>query len=652
MKNKKFLPFFLISLFFLIILIRLFLIYLDKDKYENLLSEKTKITINGLSAPRGRILDTNGKVIVDNVGVKTLMYNKIKGIKVNEELNIALKLANIIDIEEAKNDILKKYWLIVNDNGKSLITKEEYEALEERKISNEEIEKLKYERITDDMLEKINKNERKIATIYNLMNEGLAYQKKIILNDLTEEVEAKIVEADIPGITVEMTWKRKYLYGSVMRSILGSIGPINKEEKNKYLENGYELTDIIGRSYLEKEYEDYLKGQKALYKVNSDNTLSLIKEAQKGHDLVLAIDIDIQKKVEEIMQDKILLGKKSYANTEYYRESYAIVSNPKNGQIIALAGQRLNDDGTFSDVATNNLTSSFTIGSAVKGATIAVGYKYHLFEVGKYITDSCVKLYAVPAKCSHKKLGRINDLDALAKSSNYFQFLIAIGLTGNKYHANMKLNATEKHFNLYRDMLKSFGLGAITEIDLPGEITGIKGSNVADDLLLNLAIGQYDTYTPLEVIQYVNSVASGKRMSLSLMSQIGSKDEVIKKQEANILNEVDLESEYLDRIREGMHQVLTLGTGRGYVDSSLNPVGKTGTSQTYIDTDNDETLDLATISSTFAGYFPMDNPKYSIVVITPNVSHHSGVTDYMYYGARRITNDLTSYLNNKRKFLE
>ncbi len=648
MKKRNIFPYLFLSLFFLIIIVRLFFIcFKDKEKYEDLLSEKTEITVNGLSAPRGRILDTNGKVIVDNVGIKTLMYNKIKGVTLKEELDIASSLAKILDIEEAQDDVLKKYWLVTNNNGKSLITKAEYEAYDERKITNEDIEKLKYERITPEMLAKFNQVEKKAATIYALMNEGYTYQKKIILKNITEDVEAQVMEGEIPGITVEMTWERKYLYNNILRSILGSIGPISKEEKTEYLKKGYELTDIIGRSYLEKEYEDYLKGEKAIYKVNRDNTLTLIKEAQKGHDLVLNIDIDIQQKAEAIIQEKILLGRKNYANTEYFREAYAIVSNPLDGSILAIAGQRLNDDGTFSDIATNNLTSSFTIGSAVKGATIAVGYKYHLFEVGKYITDSCVKLYLVPAKCSHKSLGRINDLDALAKSSNYFQFLIAIGLTGNKYKPNMKLNATIEHFNIYRDMLKSFGLGAITEIDLPGEIEGIKGSTVADDLLLNLAIGQYDTYTPLEVIQYVNSVASGKRMQLNLMNEIKTGEEVILKNNVKVLNEVDLDVEYLERIREGMHKVLTEGTGRGYVNSELNPVGKTGTSQTYIDTDNDGKLDFATISSTFAGYFPKDNPKYSLVVITPNVSHHSGRTDYMYYGARRITNDLTTYLNSK-----
>ena len=87
---------------------------------------------------------------------------------------------------------------------------------------------------------------------------------------------------------------------------------------------------------------------------------------------------------------------------------------------------------------------------------------------GAYVNDSCVKLYFVPEKCSFKRLGKVNDLTALANSSNYYQYMIAIKLTGNTYKPNMKLNATIKHFDIYRSMLASFGLGVKTEIDLPG----------------------------------------------------------------------------------------------------------------------------------------------------------------------------------------
>ena len=640
--NKKY--YIIICLLFGILTIRLFFIYSKSNYYENILEKKTVIYVNGSSAPRGRILDTNGKVLVDNVGVKTIYYNKLKEIDKNEEIEISYKLANILTINEGTIEVLKEFWLVLNNNGKELITDDEYELLNERKITNDELENKKRERITDAMLEKFNYIDKKAAYIYNLMNEGYNYSKKEILKNVAEEEYAKVIESNIPGITGELSWERKYLYEDTLKNILGRVGSIPKELKDKYLNNGYELTDVVGLSYLEYQYEEYLKGTKAKYLVNNDNTLTIINEEKRGNDLVLSINIDIQLKVEEIIKDKILLGKK-YPNTEYYKDSYALVSNPNTGNIIAIAGIRHNSDDSWSDISLNNINKSFTVGSVVKAATIAVGYDNNLIEMGKYINDGCVKLYLVPQKCSFKKLGKINDLTALAMSSNYYQYLIAIGITGNTYKPNIKLNANETHFEIYRDMLASFGLGVKTEIDLPNESVGIIGSTVADDLLLNLAIGQYDTYTPVGVLQYINSVATGNRISLSLMKEIKDNDNIILKNEVNVLNKVALDDVYLNRIREGLKLVLSEGTGKIYVNKEINAAGKTGTSESFYDSDNDGVVDVSTISSTFAGYFPADNPKYSVVVITPNISHNNGSNDTMYYGASKITKDITNYLS-------
>ena len=641
MKKYMFISF--LILVFTVFSIKLGTILSNFSYYEKVLEEKTNIYIEGASSPRGRILDTNGKVLVDNIGVKTIYYNKIKGITTEKELDIASKLATILNIEYANNMELKKYYLVINNNGKDLITSDEYTLYEERKLSSEAIDKLKLERITEDM---INYDDfiKEVAHIYSLMNEGYIYSKKEILKDVSEEEYAKVIESNISGVTGEITWERVYPYENTLRNIFGSVGSITKENKEYYLSNGYLLTDTVGISYLELQYENYLKGEKALYKVDSNYNLIKVKEEKKGSDLVLSIDIDLQMKVESILEEKIIQGKK-YGNTEYFTESYALVGNPLTGAILAISGKRLNQDNTFSDVSLNAINKSYTMGSSVKGATIAVGYKYNLITPGAYVVDSCVKLKSVPQKCSFKSLGKVNDLTALAYSSNYYQYLIAINLTGNSYVANMKLNATKEHFDIYRNMLANFGLGVKTEIDLPNENIGIKGSKIADDLLLNLSIGQYDTYTPLQLLQYINTIASGKRIALSLMKEIDDADKTIFQNKVNVLNEVDLDFKYLDRIREGLKLVLKEGTGKFYVPQGLDFVGKTGTSESFLDTNNDNAVDTATISSVFTGYYPIDNPKYSIVVLAPHISHKNGKTDAFYYGASRITKDIVNYLN-------
>jgi len=641
---KKFISFGVIVMVFVLFGIKLTNILFNNFYYAKKLDEKTNIYVNGTSAPRGRILDTNGKVLVDNIGVKTIYYNKIKGIKSSDELKIAAYLVEILDVDEGNDKELKSYYLVTNNNGKDLITKEEYDLLEKRKLTKEDIENKKIERITDEMIN-YDSTTKKIAHVYNLMNNGYIYSKKEIAKNVSEGEYAKIIESKIPGVTGELSWERVYLYGDTLKNVFGRVGSITKELKNDYLNNGYELTDLVGISYLEKEYEEYLKGKKAKYKVGSDYSLTKVNEEEKGYDLVLSIDIDLQMKVEEIIKDKINLGKR-YGNTEYFKDGYAIVSNPLTGEILALGGQRLNDDNSFSDISLNTTNKSYTIGSAVKGATIGVGYKYNLITPGAFINDACVKLYLVPEKCSFKRLGKVNDLTALANSSNYYQYMIAIKLTGNNYKPNVKLNATKEHFDIYRNMLASFGLGVKTEIDLPGEEIGIIGSTIADDLLLNLSIGQYDTYTPLEVLQYINSVASGKRMKLSLMKEIRNKDDVILKNDINILNDVDLDEDSLERIREGMRLVLSEGTGKFYVPQGFDFAGKTGTSESFLDTNNDGKVDTATISSTFTGFYPSEDPKFSLVVITPNISHKNGKTEAFYYGASKITKDIVNFLNS------
>lgn len=644
MKKSKYIMILTVLLFFGIISSKLILLNVSQhEKYKIKLLEKTSIYLMGASAPRGRILDTNGNVLVDNIGVNTIIYNKIKGISIKKEIEIARELASILSVKDGGIEELKNFWLILNNNGKELITAEEYELVEMRKLTTADLLILKKERITDEMLGTFDEIDKKAAKIYSLMNKGYMYQKKEIMKNPSDEEYAKVMESNIPGITGEMTWQRIYNYEGTLRSILGSINSIPKEKSEYFLSNGYELTDIVGISYLEEQYEEYLKGEKAKYLVNADNTLTMVSEAKRGNDLILSIDIVLQQKVDSILQEKILLGKSS-RNTEYYRDSYAIVSDPNTGAVLAMSGQRLNDDGTFSDITSNIINTSYTMGSSVKGATIAVGYKYGLIEIGKTITDACIKLNLVPAKCSHKRLGRIDDVKALALSSNYFQHLIAINLVGKSYTPNMVLGATEEHFGIYRDMLKSFGLGALTGIDLPNEKTGIEGKTIADDLLLNLAIGQYDTYTPIEMIQYINSVASKKRMAPTLMKQIIDNDGTIKEQTGNIFNEIELDDVYMDRIRLGMQKVLSEGTGRGYTNQAILAAGKTGTSESFYDSDGDGKVDVETITSVFTGYFPYDNPKFSVVVITPNISHKNDKDNTKYYGASKITRAITDYL--------
>ena len=480
------------------------------------------------------------------------------------------------------------------------------------------------------------------------VNNSYKYEDIILKNNLNEEEISLVLNSDVKEIFINESFERYYPYNDTLKNVLGSVGHIQKENKKYYLKKGYKLYEKVGISGLEKEYEEYLKGTNAKYKVNNDNSLTLVSEGKKGSDLYLSIDINLGIEINTIIKEELIKAKK-HLNTEYLNDTYVIVGNPKTSEVYSLNGQRYLNDETFTDISLNNINSAFTMGSVVKGATISVGYKYNLIEKGKKILDGCVKLKNKTEKCSFKKLGYLDDVSALKMSSNYYQFLIAISLLGKKYIPNMDLNASEKEFNIYRDMLSSYGLGIITGIDLPNEKPGLKGNIISDDLLLNLAIGQYDTYTPIELFNYINTLAmKGKRISPSLVNEIKNNDFIIYKNKHEVVDNVQISNDDFNQIHKGFYEVMNNGTGLGFMNKNISPAGKTGTSESFIDTNNDGKIDTKTLTLTMAGFFPYDDPKISLIVVCPNTSHNNGKNkDYIYYLTSKISRRITNIFNEQ-----
>ena len=148
--------------------------------------------------------------------------------------------------------------------------------------------------------------------------------------------------------------------------LINSIPDINI--KNYYLKKGYKLYEKVGISGLEREYEEYLKWTNAKYKVNNDNSLTLISHGKKGSDLYLSIDINLVNEINTIIKEELVKAKK-HLNTQYLNDAFVIVGNPKTSEVYSLNGQRYLNDNTFTDISLNNINSAFTMGSVVKGAT-------------------------------------------------------------------------------------------------------------------------------------------------------------------------------------------------------------------------------------------------------------------------------------------
>jgi len=656
-KRIKVLEIITFLVFILLSISLVYTIYLKKDFYQDKLKELTNVIIYGDSAPRGRIYDRNYNLLVDNIAVETIYYKKSEDITIKDEIELAYSVVDKIDLEYKKiNDRnLKEFYLaLYPDKCTNKITKEEWEKLKQRILTSNDIENLKISRITDTELNDFTERDKKTAYLYYLMNSGYSYSEKIIKKEnVTAEEYAYFSENNykLKGFDTKVTWERNYLYGDTFKSILGNIGNIPKEKKTEYLNNGYTLTDIVGLSNIEKQYEELLRGEKAKYKKISNNKLMLIEEAKRGQDIVLSIDINLQKEIDRII-DKELIRAKGEANTKYLNKTYVIIQEPNTGEVLAMSGREiLKNKGSYHtyDITPYTLTDPMTPGSVVKGASMLVGYNNNAVKIGEYMTDECVKLYNVPAKCSATKYGRINDIVALANSSNVYQFKIAMRLAGIDYQYNKKASVNKEVFDIYRKTFKEFGLGVKTEIDLPVESLGYSGKTVAPDLLLNFSIGQYDSYTPIQLSQYITTIASnGKRLQPQLLKEIrnsSSNQEIgtlLKEINPNILNNVTTKEEYLKRVQEGFVAVMDFGYGKNVMGNSPSPAGKTGTSESFIDTDGDGKIDTETTSNAFVGYAPSDNPKMTITVTSPDVEDPNTKYNFRTYMNRRIAREVSN----------
>ena len=650
----------IIIILFLVISTRVFYLQILKNnEYNEKLAMSTEKTIESTSAPRGRIYDRNHKLLVDNEGIKTIYYKKQKGITTKEEIELAYTVSQNIDIDYSKIDDNKLKTFYYKGNYKECkkkITDEEWDLYSKRKLNDKDIDNLIYERL-DEEIKEYTEEDKKAAYIYYLMNKGYSYAEKVIKNSSVTDTEYAYISENIDnlkGFNTKLDWERVYLYGDTFKSILGNVSSnsqgIPSELSKEYLKRGYTLDDRVGISYLEYQYEDYLRGTKAKYRLLSDNSYELVSEGKRGNDIVLTIDIELQKYLEEVVANEVL-NAKGMPGTKYYNRSFAIVSDPNTGEILAMAGKQVVEkDGSYQivDYTPGIVTLPVTPGSVVKGASMMVGYKYGAIDIGTILNDECIKIKDTPEKCSWQTMGLIDDVYALQNSSNVYQYKIAIKVGNGAYKYNEGLSLDESAFEKYREMYAEFGLGKKTGIDLPVESLGYMGSSKLPGHLLDFSIGQYDTYTPIQLSQYINTIANkGTRLKPYLLKEVYKPSDneemfgsLIYKANITELGKLSVEKKYIDRVREGFSAVVTKGLGYGYMGNYTNSAGKTGTSQSFIDTDGDGKVDTETITSSFVGYSPSDNPKMSIVVVSPDIS----VPDNTAYG---VTRNISSQIVNK-----
>ena len=653
-KKKTHVPFRLNALFFVVFLLFSGLIFrlgvvqiVNGEDYVRKVEQTEDVTVDS-SVPRGRLLDRHYRTIVDNTSVDAITYTRYQGTKNQEMLKIAQKLAVVIEQDQSKVTERDKrdFWILLNsDRAEAKITKEEEQLYKDEKLTNSQLYKRQVDRVTEEELNELTEEDLHVLAIYREIVNAKALTPKIIKNaNVTSEEVAIISEnlENLPGVDVVTDWERTFNYGNTLRSIIGRVSTSDEglplEKLDYYTVRDYHLNDRVGKSNLELQYEDILNGQKSKVKNVTDkggNVLEsvVVSEGQRGRDLILTIDIELQTKVEQIIEEE-LLAKKALPGTHLLDRAFVVLMNPNTGEILSMAGKQYAKDENgkiiFQDFAQGTITTSYNVGSSIKGATVLMGYQEGAIAPRTVILDQKLYIKNTPPKGSIRNMGSINDLDALRRSSNVYMFMTAIKMGGGSYRYQQPLVLPLSLYDEMRYYYNQFGLGVRTGIDLPSESTGMKGFNDPNiGKILDLSIGQYDTYTTMQLVQYVSTIANGgKRIQPHLVKEVrepvGDSEElgqVVLSIPTTVLNTVDMKPEWIERVQEGFRQVMqeSGGTGAGrFSGESYSPAGKTGTAESFYDGPEKAKYGSAeTTNLSLVAYAPHDNPEVAMAVIVP-----------------------------------
>ncbi|WP_090232166.1 peptidoglycan D,D-transpeptidase FtsI family protein [Lentibacillus halodurans] len=650
-KKKAQLPFRLNILFFIVFLLFSALVLqlgvvqiLNGEAFQAEI-DRTTNDYTEVPVPRGKMYDRNGNLIVGNDAEYSITYTPEKGTQASERLDVAEKLAEYISMGSEKylNAITerdkKEYWYLNNtEEAESLLTVEETEEMDNGEAYNETLERIDEEKVND-----YSKQQLEVIAIKKEMDKAMALTPQVIKNDdVTPEEFARVSARldELPGVNATTDWNREYPYDETFRDFAGSITSesqgIPAEKEDYYLTRGYSRNDRVGDSGLEEQYENALRGrkEKIQYTTNSNGTVvdsDVVVEGERGKDLVLTVDMELQQEIDKVLREEIQTAVQNQpSENKYLEDAMAVVLNPKTGEILAAAGQHYDhEENEFSNTGTSAIYNANAPGSAVKGATVLGGYQSGVIEQGQQFYDEPIQIADTPEKSSWRNLGWVNDLEALEQSSNVYMFYIAMRMGGEyNFQQNKSINIDYAAFQEMRNYFSQFGLGVPTGVDFPYESTGYEGSNPDAGNLLDLAIGQYDIYTTMQMAQYVSTIANdGYRVRPHFMKEIRNPiphDEdlgpIYKSNDTEVMNRIQMSDSHIERVQEGFRRVFQApnGTASNYfADKSYEAAGKTGTAE-YDIYENGE-LQASTENLSLIGYAPYDDPEVAFALIVPHV---------------------------------
>ncbi|MCG8568509.1 MAG: penicillin-binding protein 2 [Spirochaetes bacterium] len=480
-------------------------------------------------------------------------------------------------------------------------------------------------------------------------------QKEIYLaENISYHQFAKIQENidRLPGIVIKENLLRKYPYEKTLSHAIGYIGPISSEELAIMKDQGYLQIDYVGKNGVEKAYESYLRGEagKKVYEI--DARLNIIGEIRDkeveplpGDEIVLTIDLDFQKNVEDILADRI---------------GTIIVTKPATGEIIALASYPNFDPNIYIFPTEKNLKEIKKIDLDTRGTPLinrSIQAEYSPGSVFKMVLGMIIlEENIVPIYKEYYCTGeyRLNYDSFGCWNVHHSQNLEeAIYNSCDVYFYNTSQKIGPTRINKYS---KKFGFNKKTDIDLPFEKEGLipsiewmkeKGGDWQTGLTLIMAIGQGDVkVTPLQLANYI-SVISNKGISYKphIVKQIRSSlnGEIKHELQPEVLSETKHQKENYAFIHTAMRKTITQGTAeRAFLRNPHKFAGKTGTAEIGFGPKKQT-------NSFFTGFGPIDLPiEEQIVVVVLIESYNNDSLKY----AADIANMVCYSYYQKTDFIE
>ena len=638
-----------IILFMTIIGRLLYMQVLNKDFYETKLASasKTKVTT---SSARGEIYDASGKPLVENIAKQVVSFTRNNKMTASDLKEIAKKLVGYVSLSSTyvTERQLVDYYLADPEIYKKTVEalpKDKRLGSDGNRLSESELYNNAVESIESSQLNYTDEEKKEIYLFSQLNTVGNFATGNIVTDTLTDTQIALIASSskELPGVSISTSWDRKVLDTSLL-SIIGSVSSekagLPAEEVDTYLKKGYSLNDRVGTSYLEKQYEETLQGKRSVKEIHLDKygnmeSVDTIEEGSKGNNIKLTIDLAFQDSVDALL--------KSYFNSElgnggakYSEGVYAVALNPKTGAVLSMSGLKHDlNTGELTPDSLGTVTNVFVPGSVVKAATISSGWENGVLSGNQTLTDQSIVFQgSAPINSWYTAFSvpmPITAVQALEYSSNAYMVQTALGLMGQTYQPNMFVGTSnlESAMGKLRSTFGEYGLGSATGIDLPDESTGFVPKDYSFANYITNAFGQFDNYTPMQLAQYVATIANnGVRLAPHIVEGIydnndkGGLGELIQAIDTKEINKVNISESDMAILHQGFYQVShgtsPLTTGRAFSDGATVSIsGKTGTAESYVAGGQEAN------NTNAVAYAPTENPQIAVAVVFP---HNTNLT--------------------------